>query len=216
MQTVIELVARRPCFLIVVCCSTRNDLDSLCSPLPFVFCSALSQTHFLPRNLHALQCFPNSLLFPPFPFPTCQYSDLGEDERAFILKKFRQDERSHMIIVTDACLPLLASGEFPLNAHLLINYELPAKKETYGRCLATSNYQDEIPILIREHREQYLRNCIEISRYCADGIVINMVVGGEVVTLKSIEESSTIVMQEMPMQILDFMKTILLLAFVNG
>ncbi|KAG4973233.1 hypothetical protein D0Y65_029077 [Glycine soja] len=93
MQTVIELVdlvARRPCFLIVVCCSTRNDLDSLCSPLPFVFCSALSQTHFLPRNLHALQCFPNSLLFPPFPFPTCQYSDLGEDERAFILKKFRQ------------------------------------------------------------------------------------------------------------------------------
>ena len=89
-QTVIELVARRPCFLIVVCCSTRNDLDSLCSPLPFVFCSALSQTHFLPRNLHALQCFPNSLLFPPFPFPTCQYSDLGEDERAFILKKFRQ------------------------------------------------------------------------------------------------------------------------------
>ncbi|KRH28477.1 hypothetical protein GLYMA_11G056400v4 [Glycine max] len=152
MQTVIELVARRPCFLIVVCCSTRNDLDSLCSPLPFVFCSALSQTHFLP---------------PP-----------------------NEDERSHMIIVTDACLPLLASGEFPLNAHLLINYELPAKKETYGRCL--------------------------ISRYCADGIVINMVVGGEVVTLKSIEESSTIVMQEMPMQILDFMKTILLLAFVNG
>ncbi|KHN42076.1 hypothetical protein glysoja_003816 [Glycine soja] len=83
-----------------------------------------------------------------------------------------EDERSHMIIVTDACLPLLASGEFPLNAHLLINYELPAKKETYGRCLATSN-----------------------------GIVINMVVGGEVVTLKSIEESSTIVMQEMPMQV---------------
>ncbi|RZC30654.1 Eukaryotic initiation factor 4A isoform B [Glycine soja] len=132
-QTVIELVdlvARRPCLPIVVCCSTRDDLDSLCSSLstlPFLSSSAL-------------------------------YSDLGEDERSFILEKFRQvtarwnqtnhggapnedeigkDERSHMIIVTDACLPLLASGEFPLNAHLLINYELPAKKETYGRRLAT-------------------------------------------------------------------------------
>lgn len=78
-----------------------------------------------------------------------QYSDLVEDERAFVLEKFRQvatgwnqinhsaagngddvgkDDRSHMIIVTDACLPLLTSGEPPMNAHLLINYELPAKK----------------------------------------------------------------------------------------
>ncbi|BAU00205.1 hypothetical protein VIGAN_10177800 [Vigna angularis var. angularis] len=171
MQTVIELVdlvARRPSLPIVVCCSTRDDLDSLCSSLstlPFVSSSAL-------------------------------YSDLAEDERASLLEKFRQvtarwsqsnhggapdeddirkDERSHMIIVTDACLPLLSSGELPLNAHLLINYELPAKKETYARRLAT---------------------CLT-----ADGIVINMVVGGEVVTLKSIEESSNIVMQEMPMRV---------------
>ncbi|XP_020215982.1 ATP-dependent RNA helicase eIF4A isoform X3 [Cajanus cajan] len=140
---------------------------------------------------------PPSPLSPSFPPPLC---DLAEDERAFVLEKFRQvtarwnqmnhggapnedeagkDERSHMIIVTDACLPLLASGELPLNAHLLINYELPAKKETYGRRLAT---------------------CLT-----ADGFVINMVVGGEVVTLKSIEESSNIVMQEMPMQILDIL-----------
>lgn len=79
-----------------------------------------------------------------------QYSDLAEDERAFILEKFRQvttrwnkinhtgagnedeagkdDDRSHVIIVTDTCLPLLASGEPPMYGHLLINYELPAKK----------------------------------------------------------------------------------------
>ncbi|CAJ1929651.1 unnamed protein product [Sphenostylis stenocarpa] len=174
MQTVIELVdlvARRPCLPIVVCCSTRDDLDFLCSSVP------------------ALPVVSSSAL----------YSDLGEDERAFILENFRQvtarwnqtnhggapnedeigkDERSHMIIVTDACLPLLSSGELPLNAHLLINYELPAKKETYARRLTT---------------------CLT-----ADGIVINMVVGGEVVTLKSIEESSNIVMQEMPMRGRDF------------
>ncbi|KAL2348399.1 hypothetical protein Fmac_002399 [Flemingia macrophylla] len=175
MQTVVELVdlvARRPCLPIVVCCSTRDELDSLCSSisaLPFLSSSAL-------------------------------YSDLAGDERALVLEKFRQvtvrwnqmnhggapnddeagkDERSHMIIVTDACLPLLASGELSLNAHLLINYDLPAKKETYGRRL--------------------------VACLTADGFVINMVVGGEVVMLKSIEESSNIVMQEMPMQILDIL-----------
>ncbi|XP_020206912.1 uncharacterized protein LOC109793406 isoform X2 [Cajanus cajan] len=47
MQTVVELVdlvARCPCLPIVVCCSTRDDLDSLCSSLsalPFLSSSAL-------------------------------------------------------------------------------------------------------------------------------------------------------------------------------
>ena len=79
-----------------------------------------------------------------------QYSDLAEADRALILETFRQTtsrwsqklsslsddkceveedgEKSHMIVVTDACLPLLASGESPLSAHVLINYELPTKK----------------------------------------------------------------------------------------
>lgn len=35
----------------------------------------------------------------------------------------------------------------------------------------------------------------------ADGIVINMVVGGEVVTLKGIEESCGIVIAEMPINV---------------
>lgn len=81
-----------------------------------------------------------------------QYSDLAEYDRAFVLEKFCQvatrwnqvnhagagneddvgkDDRSHLVIVTDACLPLLTSGESPMNAHLLINYELPAKKVLY-------------------------------------------------------------------------------------
>ena len=34
-----------------------------------------------------------------------------------------------------------------------------------------------------------------------DGIVINMVVGGEVVTLKSIEESSSLIIAEMPINV---------------
>ncbi|MED6197314.1 hypothetical protein PIB30_055510 [Stylosanthes scabra] len=173
MQTVVDLlglVGRRPTLPLVVCCSSRDDLDSLCSAvsgLPFISSSTL-------------------------------YSDLSEHERASTLDKFRQlsgswthfqqptdteDEEkeatSHMIIVTDACLPLVSSGESPLNAHLLINYDLPGKKETYSRRLSS---------------------CLS-----GDGIVINMVVGGEVVTLKAIEDATNIVMQEMPMQILDIL-----------
>ncbi|KAF7828733.1 ATP-dependent RNA helicase eIF4A isoform X1 [Senna tora] len=176
METLVDLlglVGRRPGLPIAVCCSTRDELDSVystVSSLPFISSSVL-------------------------------YSDLAEAERALILEKFQQvttkwnqiihvgiknedeveedQQRSHVIVVTDACLPLLACGESPISAHLLINYELPAKKETYTRRMAT---------------------CLS-----ADGIVINMVVGGEVVILKSIEESSSIVIQEMPMQILDIL-----------
>lgn len=78
-----------------------------------------------------------------------QYSDLAEAERALILEKFRQatmrwnqiasclsgddneiekEEKSHLIVVTDTCLPVLASGEPPIAARVLINYELPTKK----------------------------------------------------------------------------------------
>lgn len=82
-----------------------------------------------------------------------QYSDLAERDRTKVLEKFRQattnwnqqlnsvveeglnedetgkDEKiSHLVVVTDVCLPLLSSGESPLSARVLINYELPTKK----------------------------------------------------------------------------------------
>lgn len=84
--------------------------------------------------------------------PNSQYSDLTEAERALIFDKYRQatmkwnqyttvqsrddaetgneEQKSHLIIVTDACLPLLSSGETPIGARVLINYELPTKKVT--------------------------------------------------------------------------------------
>ncbi|XP_070668208.1 ATP-dependent RNA helicase FAL1-like isoform X2 [Malus domestica] len=77
----------------------------------------------------------------------------------------------------NACLPLLPSGESPIAARVLINYELPTKKETYTSRMTT---------------------CL-----AEDGIVINMVVGGEVVTLKSLEESSNLVIAEMPIHLIN-------------
>ncbi|THG05260.1 hypothetical protein TEA_023814 [Camellia sinensis var. sinensis] len=86
-----------------------------------------------------------------------QYSDLAEAERALILEKFRQatmswnqiatcqpgddsefgkeEQKSHLIVVTDACLPHLASGESPIAARVLINYELPTKKVVSGEII---------------------------------------------------------------------------------
>ncbi|KAH9626624.1 hypothetical protein KSS87_001084 [Heliosperma pusillum] len=154
METLVDLlgvVGRRSGLPIVVCCSSRDELDA--------------------------------------------YSDLGETERALVLERFRHaalkwhqsssmsgevletgelEIKSPMVVVTDVCLPIIASGESPLPARVLINYELPAKKEIYMRRMAA---------------------CLS-----SDGIVINMVVGGEVVTLKSIEESSNLIVAEMPIQ----------------
>ncbi|KAL4377506.1 hypothetical protein GQ457_02G007820 [Hibiscus cannabinus] len=172
METLIDLLGvagRRTCLPIVLCCNSRDELDAVCS--------AVSDLPYISLS--------------------CLYSDQAEAERSSILEKFREatmkwsqrakvqtgdaheiekeEQKSCMIVVTDACLPLLASGESPMLARVLINYELPTKKETYVRRLTS---------------------CL-----AADGIVINMVVGGEVVTLKSLEESSGLIIAEMPINI---------------
>ncbi|XP_065876790.1 uncharacterized protein [Euphorbia lathyris] len=176
METLIDLLGmagRRSGLPMVVCCNSRDELDAVCSAvsnLPYISFVSL-------------------------------YSDLAEQERTLVLEKFRQattkwnqnvndqlgddseiendKDKSHMIVVTDACLPLLASGESSVSARVLINYELPMKKEIYARRMAS---------------------CL-----AADGIVINMVVGGEVVTLKSVEESSSLVIAEMPINICEIL-----------
>ncbi|XP_056843192.1 uncharacterized protein LOC108837883 [Raphanus sativus] len=108
-----------------------------------------------------------------------QYSDLGERDRAMVLEKFRQatinwnqqlnsaveeegleeseareeedEKKSHLVVVIDVCLPMLSSGESSLSSRVLVNYELPTKKETYSRRLTS---------------------CL-----ASGGIVINMVIG---------------------------------------
>ncbi|KAI7739085.1 hypothetical protein M8C21_015742 [Ambrosia artemisiifolia] len=124
METLVDLLGmagRRPWLPMVVCCSTRDELDAVCS--------AVSNISYI--------CV------------TPLYSDLAEAERALILDKFRhvtmkwkqnaavqsgkeeyekEEQKSHMIVATDACLPLSASGESPISSSVLINYELPTKK----------------------------------------------------------------------------------------
>ncbi|CAN6283046.1 unnamed protein product [Urochloa humidicola] len=174
MRTLLELLGvvadRRGGLPIAICVSSRDELDAVCaavSNLPFVSMSPL-------------------------------YSDQAEAERATILDKFRQETiqwnqttkatdiaesskpesmgtKLSIIVATDACLPQAAMAEAPLMSRVLINYELPTKKEAYLRRMST---------------------CL-----AADGIVINMVVGGEVATLKALEENSSLLIVEMPIHV---------------
>lgn len=63
------------------------------------------------------------------------------------------EKKSHLVVVTDVCLPMLSSGESSLSSRVLVNYELPTKKETYSRhltsCLASGSFsQKQTPLFI--------------------------------------------------------------------
>ncbi|XP_066387671.1 ATP-dependent RNA helicase eIF4A-like [Miscanthus floridulus] len=174
MRTLLELlgvVADRCSGLpIATCVSSRDELDAV-----YAAVSNLSSVSMSPL-----------------------YSDQAEAERGSVLEKFRQEtiqwnqttkatniaessrlestgSKLSIVVATDACLPQAAMAEAPLMARVLINYELPTKKEAYLRRMST---------------------CL-----AADGIVINMVVGGEVATFKALEENSGLLIAEMPIHV---------------
>ncbi|XP_071724987.1 uncharacterized protein [Rutidosis leptorrhynchoides] len=172
METFVDLLGvagKRPSLPMVVCCSSRDELDSVCSAvsnLPNISLASLYSD---------LADAERSLVFDNFRQATMRWNQkapvhLGEDGEVV-----QEGQKAQMIVVTDTCLPVLSCGEPSISARILINYELPLKKETYMRRMAT---------------------CL-----APDGIVINMVVGGEVVTLKTVEESSGLVITEMPINI---------------
>lgn len=57
-----------------------------------------------------------------------RWNRLGREEEADGEAEKEEERKSHAIVVTDACLPLVASVELPVCARILINYELPTKK----------------------------------------------------------------------------------------
>ncbi|KAH9318411.1 hypothetical protein KI387_020180, partial [Taxus chinensis] len=125
----LDVIGRRSGLPIVLCCSSRDGLDSVCatiSSLPYISLS-------------------------------CLHSDLSEVERASCIDKFRQialewmlkhaiepegcednlkRKSSYLLVMTDSCLPMQALGEAPISGRILINYDLPTKKEAYMRRLA--------------------------------------------------------------------------------
>ncbi|EFJ22195.1 hypothetical protein SELMODRAFT_58586, partial [Selaginella moellendorffii] len=119
------------------------------------------------------------------------HSDLCEHERATTIEEFRRamaewrksevtmegdstmPPKLFLLLVTDACLPSSTFGEHSLLARALVNYDLPVKKASF----------------------------LMISSHFFHGVVLNIVVGGEVSTLRSIEEGCVVIINEMPINV---------------
>lgn len=182
MGTLVDLMnvlVRKQGLPLIMCCSSRDSLDAVCS-------------HFSSSQHMSVSCL---------------HSDLSEAERFSVLEQFQkavadwnecleeivernvnmdtQEAHSHLLVVTDACLPSQALAEAPLFARILINYDLPTKKEAYQRRLAACLGHPAVG--------------------WSGGIVISMLVGGEVALLRNIEEGCGIVIEEMPIQIFELL-----------
>ncbi|XP_050104720.1 uncharacterized protein LOC126584356 [Malus sylvestris] len=146
LMDLLGLAGRRSGLPMVVCCSSRDELDAVCSAVanvPFISLASLY------TDLAEADC---SLILEHFRQATMRWNPEVSVQPAVDSASVKDEQKSHMIVATDACLPLLAPGESPIAARVLINYELPTKKETYTRRMTTF--------------------------LAGDGIVINMVVGG--------------------------------------
>ncbi|XP_024533962.1 ATP-dependent RNA helicase eIF4A [Selaginella moellendorffii] len=171
---------------LVICCNARDSLDA-------VFAAAASCPHFHVKFLH---------------------SDLCEHERATTIEEFRRamaewrksevtmegdstmPPKLFLLLVTDACLPSSTFGEHSLLARALVNYDLPVKKEAYlrrlGACLSPSGGTQSV-------------TKSSTNEPSTNGVVLNIVVGGEVSTLRSIEEGCVVIINEMPINITELL-----------
>ncbi|KAK6128981.1 hypothetical protein DH2020_037288 [Rehmannia glutinosa] len=129
-DTLVDLLGtagRRPYLPMVVCCSTRDELDAVCSNISNLSsCISVSALYSDLSEAHRAEVLDN------FRQATMRWNRLGREEDADGEAEKEEEQKSHVIVVTDACLPLLGS-ELPVCARILINYELPTKKETYMR-----------------------------------------------------------------------------------
>eukprot|EP00850_Spirogloea_muscicola_P018506 SM000170S02678 [mRNA] locus=s170:115560:117814:+ [translate_table: standard] len=167
------------------------------------------------------------------------HSDQTEAERSAAIEGFRQlaDERGGgrasslaggissgrqalVILMTDACLPNPALGEPALSARVLINFELPAKKEAYVRRTAACLGHAAAVALARAAAAGTAAAAAggggaatAASGGGAAGVspggrqtIVNFVVATEAATLGALEEALGVVMEEMPVNILELLQ----------
>lgn len=107
---------------------------------------------------------------------SCMHADLDQKERDLIMREFRSGS-SRVLISTD----LLARGIDVQQVSLVINYELPSSIENYLHRIGRS------------------------GRFGRKGVAINFVVPDEVKLMREIEQYYHTQIEEMPMNIADYL-----------
>ncbi len=107
---------------------------------------------------------------------SCMHADLDQRERDLIMREFRSGS-SRVLISTD----LLARGIDVQQVSLVINYELPS----------------DLP--------NYLHRIGRSGRFGRKGVAINFVTPDEVKIMREIEQYYHTQIEEMPMNIADFL-----------
>eukprot|EP00249_Psilotum_nudum_P015479 c25348_g1_i3 orf=187-858(+) len=178
----LEVLRRKNGLPLIICCDSRDSLDDVCGR---VLTSPNMTVNFLHSDLSEVETTSRLENFRKAAtnWNQCLDNKLEMDSVGII-----EVPHTHVLVVTDACLPSQSFGEAPLSARVVINFDLPFKKETYQRRLIS---------------------CLGLTaggvQMLAGGIAINMVVGGEVALLRNIEEGCSIIIDEMPIHIFELL-----------
>ncbi|KAJ7530192.1 hypothetical protein O6H91_15G084300 [Diphasiastrum complanatum] len=203
----LEVLGRRPGLPLVICCSTRDSLDAVYATVSACQQFSLNFLHSdIGEKARATTC-------DEFRHAIAEWNEILEDGR-MPAHEGQSRKPSHLLVITDACLPSQAVGEQCLSARVLINYDLPSKKEVYLRRIAAILSS---PVTVGSSPQMLGRvsgagltghsspafSTVTSGggNHGSGGILINIIVGGEVGILKNIEEGCGIVIDEMPIHI---------------
>ncbi|KAL2652242.1 hypothetical protein R1flu_020370 [Riccia fluitans] len=183
----LKVLGRRAGLPLAICVGARDSLDAVYATVAGCDQFSVSFLHSDLGEIERAQALENFQLA----MSQWNYDNIEQTEREKALEIEARTFRSQVLVMTDVCLPSPAFGESPLLARVMINYDLPLKKEIYYRrmvaCFGSPAFSSSTGGFS--------------SGLFAGGLVINVMTGGEVSVLRSIEESSGIVIDEMPINV---------------
>ncbi|KAG6548640.1 hypothetical protein Mapa_009794 [Marchantia paleacea] len=183
----LKVLGRRAGLPVAICVGARDCLDAVCD-------TVAGSDQFSVSFLHSdLGDSERAAALENFQMAMSQwnYDNIEQTEEEKALEAEARTFRSQVLVMTDASLPSHTLGESPLLARVMINFDLPFKKEAYSRrmsaCFGSPAFGSNSGSFS--------------SGLFAGGLVINVMIGGEVSLLRNIEESCGIVIDEMPINI---------------
>lgn len=201
-----EVLVRSVPLPVVIACGSRDVLDVLAatlSPLPGCIVAFLHSDQGEAERTAILALFREAVAAWSA-FVEGRTRGYGAAAGGVAAGEARRDgAQAHILVVTDACLPLQQLGEAPLNARLLINYDIPPKKEAYMRRVGACISQAAASASTRSAGQGHA--ALSSSHHHASGhtggLIITFVTAGEIAVLRNLEESCGFSLPEMPIHI---------------